>query len=145
MDTAQAAAKLGTTPRTLRQFLRTPGSTFCSVGSGSRYEFTESDLPTLERRFRDWESNGKAKGGKRPRTVVMTAPVAPAPSRRRQPSKKDRTVWQEEGPVVIEDIRQPHVRKRVLEQAKVAEDRLMMLLMSKGLHISQLGDTRKAS
>jgi hypothetical protein len=44
MDTSEVAEKLGTTPRILRQFLRSPSSTFVAVGSGSRYDFTAKDL-----------------------------------------------------------------------------------------------------
>lgn len=143
MDTTEAAARLGTTPRNLRQFLRHPSSTFIAVGSGSRYDFDESDLPTLERRFSDWKSGNKGTTPA-PKTKLAPPPKSAAPARR-QPSKKDREVWEEEGVVRIPDIRKPRVRARVLADARAAEDRLMMLLMSKGLHISQLGDQRKAS
>lgn len=145
MNTAEVANKLGTTPRIFRQFLRSPVSTFVAVGSGSRYEFTTSDLPMLEKRFRDWESGGKSKAVKKTRTPKITPIEKPSRPARRQPSRKDRAVWEEEGPVKIEDIRNPRIRARVLADAKAAEDNLMMLLMSKGLHVSQLGDSRKAS
>lgn len=143
MDTTEAATRMGTTPRILRQFLRSPQSTFVAVGSGSRYEFDEADIPTLARRFSDWKAGGKAKT---PKSKTPTpAPIRISPAARRSPSKRDQEVWSEEGPVRIEDIRQPRIRARVLHDARAAEDRLMMLLMSKGLHISQLGDQRKVS
>lgn len=149
MDTTEAAARLGTTPRTLRQFLRSPVSTFVAVGSGSRYDFDESDIPTLTKRFADWRSGNKTTPKKKsPKTTPTpkTTPVAAARSRTPKLSKKDEKVWAEEGPVVIADIRQPRVRARVVADAKAAEDRLMMLLMSRGLHVSQLGDSpRKAT
>lgn len=147
MDTSEAAAKLGTTPRILRQFLRSSSSTFVAVGSGSRYDFEESDLPTLEKRFQDWRSGGKGKrkGTATPKKSKLAPALKPTSPAKRQPSRKDVQVWEEEGPVQIADIRKPNVRARVLADAKAAEDRLMMLLMSKGLHISQLGDQRKAT
>lgn len=139
MDTAEVAQKLGTTPRQLRQFLRSPLSTFVAVGSGARYDFTDADLPTLQRRFSDWQS-GTSKG-----TRTRTS-SPPRPTRKpAQPSKSDLRVWAEEGPVEMDDIRRPEVRARVKAAARAAEDQLMMLLMSKGMHISQLGDSRKAS
>lgn len=139
MDTAEVAQKLGTTPRILRQFLRSSVSTFVAVGSGARYDFNEADLPTLQRRFSDWRS-GTSKG-----THTRT-PSTPRPTRKAtQPSKADLRVWAEEGPIQIEDIRRPEVRARVKAAARAAEDQLMMLLMSKGMHVSQLGDPRKAS
>lgn len=150
MDTTEAAARLGTTPRTLRQFLRHPSSTFIAVGSGSRYDFDEADIPTLTKRFADWRSGNKTTPKKKsPKTGPITPKTNPAAAIRKRapkPSKKDEKVWQEEGSVVIADIRQPRVRARVLADARAAEDRLMMLLMSRGLHVSQLGDApRKAT
>lgn len=142
MDTSEAAAKLGTTPRVLRQFLRSPMSTFVAVGSGSRYDFDEADLPTLLKRFSDWRSGNKSTTLPK---AKLTPSSKPSPPVRREPSKKDREVWAEEGPVQIADIRKPHVRRRVLADARAAEDRLMLLLVSKGMHISQLGDARKVT
>lgn len=137
MDTTQVATSLGTTPRTLRSFLRSNSSTFIAVGSGSRYEFTESDIPTLQRRFDEWRKGPRA--AKTPRASrPVPQPIIPAP--KRQPSRKDVEVWKEEGPVIIEDIRKPHVRARVLAEARRAEAALGMLLMSKGVHISQRGN-----
>jgi hypothetical protein len=145
MDTTETAAKLGTTPRILRQFLRSTYSTFVAVGSGSRYDFTDSDLPMLTRRFDEWKSGARVTKrkprGSKATTPVTTATPSTAP---RLPSKRDRTVWEEEGEVIIEDIRRPEIRARIKRDAQRAEDRLMMILMSKGLHISQLGD-RKAT
>lgn len=144
MDTTEVANRLKITPRVLRQFLRSPVSTFVAVGSGSRYEFDEADLPTIEKRFSEWKSGNKAAPATK-NAKPQTPPKVLTRTSKREPSKKDRAVWQEEGPVCIEDIRQPHVRNRILADARAAEDRLMMLLMSKGMHVSQLGDNRKAS
>lgn len=135
MNTAEVADKLGTTPRILRQFLRHPSSTFVAVGSGSRYDFRSSDLPMLEKRFNEWQGSGKPKAStpKRKTTKVRKSPDEVRAAR-------DREVWEEEGPVQLEDIRDPRVRARVRADAKAAEDRLMMLLMSKGRHVTQMGD-----
>jgi hypothetical protein len=56
----------------------------------------------------------------------------------------DRQVWEEEGPVAIEDIRDPRVRARVQANAQAAEERLNMRLLAAGLHITQLGDRQSA-
>lgn len=136
MDTTEVAGRLGTTPRILRQFLRSPSSTFVAVGSGARYEFTERDLPTLTKRFAEWNANGKPKPeGTKPK---------PARVKDRDPEaarlERDAKVWAEEGPVVLQDIRNPTVRARIKADARAAEDRLMLRLMAVGLHITQLGD-----
>lgn len=136
MDTTEIATVLGTTPRILRQFLRSPISSYVAVGSGSRYIFTEKDIPTLKRRFAEWTGAGKPK----PDTPTAAAP-------RKSKSKKanaDQASWAEEGPVVIEDIRDPRVRRRVKAASEAAEERLSQLLLAKGMHITQLGD-RQAS
>jgi hypothetical protein len=144
VDTTETATKLGTTPRILRQFLRSNYSTFVAVGSGSRYDFNERDLPMLDKRFSEWKGGVKSKATK---TRNKKSPVIPPVTRPRlpKPSKKDRAVWEEEGQVEIEDIRSPRVRARVKADAQAAEDRLMMLLMAKGMHVSQLGDRRKVA
>jgi predicted Zn-dependent peptidase len=133
MDTSEVAEKLGTTPRILRQFLRSPSSTFVAVGSGSRYDFTAKDLDTLRKRFADWQGAGKPK----PNTPKKDkAPKGEKASG--EPSKKDAAVWFEEGPIRIEDIRDPRVRARVKRDAQAAEMRLMLLLLAKGMHVTQL-------
>jgi hypothetical protein len=140
LTTNEVASELGIAPRTLRQFLRSPASTFAAVGSGSRYEFKESDLPTIRKRFAEWSGNGRAKHDLRPDRAPRVR------SRRVEITQdmRDRAVWAEEeaehGPVVLPDIRDPRVRKRVLDASRAAEDRLMMRLMAVGLHVTQLGD-----
>lgn len=135
MNSHEVAEALGTTPKTLRAFLRSPSSTFRAVGSGARYEFTEADLPTLKKKFAEWNGSGKPKA---------TPPKRKTPKPRMAPETvralRDQEVWEEEGKVELEDIRNPHVRERVLTAAREAEDRLMLLLQSKGLHVTQLGD-----
>jgi hypothetical protein len=138
MDTAEAAHRLGTTPRMLRQFLRSPMSTFVAVGSGSRYEFDERDVDTLRKRFSEWQGAGK------PKPVNVSAPKPAKPNRGDKQKEMDRQVWEEEGPVAIEDIRDPRVRARVQANAQAAEERLNMRLLAAGLHITQLGDRQSA-
>jgi len=140
MDTAQVAAELGTTARTLRVFLRSAHSTFRAVGSGARYEFTDRELPTLKKRFAEWQKAGKPRPSATPtKSEAKTRKSAPKLSNR---EKRDRQVWAEEGDVKIPDIRDPRVRARALADAAAAEDRLMLRLMAAGLHITQLGDKR---
>jgi predicted Zn-dependent peptidase len=103
------------------------------VGSGSRYDFTAKDLDTLRKRFADWQGAGKPK----PNTPKKDkAPKGEKASG--EPSKKDAAVWFEEGPIRIEDIRDPRVRARVKRDAQAAEMRLMLLLLAKGMHVTQL-------
>jgi hypothetical protein len=134
MNTTEVAAHLGTTPRTLRQFLRSNSSTFVAVGSGSRYEFDTGELPTLEKRFREWSGQG---------TATRKRPKAAVPVQRRSPdtrASRDAEVWAaEEGQIVLEDIRKPEVRAAVRAEARRQEDHLNLLLMRAGLHISQSG------
>lgn len=136
MNTTEVAGRLGTTPRLLRQFLRSAVSTFVAVGSGSRYEFTEDEVPTLERRFAEW-SKGTTN---RKRPKVATTPVAPRQrAATTTQAERDAEVWAEEGPVVMGDIRDPRVRATVRAEANRQEARLEMLMMRAGLHISQGG------
>jgi hypothetical protein len=127
IDTKAVAAALGTEPKILRRFLRDPKSTYAAVGSGSRYNFTENDLPELTRRFQEWSGN------KASRPVIVRVPHDQDTQR-----KKDQAVWDEEGPVCMADIRDPRVRRRVKEVAKAQMDRLDERLLAAGLHISQL-------
>lgn len=135
MNSAEVAEALGTTPKTLRAFLRSPSSTFVAVGSGARYEFTESDLPTLKKKFTEWKGSGKPKA-----TTPKRKTPKPRVSAEDRRAIKDQEVWVEEGPIKLDDLRDPRVRARVRAQADAAEERLALLLLSKGLHITQLGD-----
>ena len=141
MDTKDVAADLGTTPRVFRAFLRSPMSTFVAVGSGARYEFTEQDLPVLRKRFAEWQGAGKPKPSNGATQIPRTR------NTRSQATKaKDEEMWAEEGPVRLEDIRNPQVRARVKAAAQAAEDRLTLMLLAKGMHITQLRDKQlKAS
>lgn len=134
MDTKTVADALGTEPRILRRFLRDKKSTFTAVGSGARYEFTEADIPELERRFNEW-------AGKRQANRVTT-PVKPAVDTAAERLLKDMAVWAEEekekGPIVLEDLRDPRVRAQVRRKARDWDQRLNDRLMAAGLHLSQM-------
>lgn len=135
MNTTEVAAHLGTSPRILRQFLRSAQSTFVAVGSGSRYEFTDEELPTLERRFQEWSGNG-TKAATRKRPKVTTVPRSRKGDDR---AARDEAVWAEEGPLNLPDIRDPRVRAAVRAEADAQERRLEVMMMRAGLHISQVG------
>jgi len=140
MDTAQVATELGTTARTLRVFLRSSHSTFVPVGSGARYEFTDRELPTLRKRFAEWQKAGKPRPPAVPAKGETKERMKPRKLTTRE--KRDQVVWAEEGDIKLPDIRDPRVRARALADARAAEDRLMLRLMAVGLHITQLGDQR---
>lgn len=137
MDTKAVATLLGTETRILRRFLRDPKSTFKAVGSGSRYEFTEADIPELERRFSDWLGTKQAN---RPaitiKTVVDTVQVQ---------RERDEAVWAEEGTIIMPDIRRPEVRSAVRAKARDWDRRLNERLMAAGLHISQMQNRQLAA
>jgi len=141
MNTNEAAARLGTTARILRQFLRSPGSTFVAVGSSSRYDFTDRDMPMLTKRFNEWKTNGKPRSAGKP-------PSTDTPARKSKLSAKekqriaDEKVWAEEEPFVLPDISDPKIRARVRRDEAAREERLMMLLMAEGLHLTQRGRDR---
>lgn len=135
MNSNEVAEIIGVDPRTLRAFLRSPSSTFVAVGSGARYEFKESDLPTIQKKFAEWKGSGKPKA-----TTPKRKTPKPRVSAEDRRAIKDQEVWIEEGTIKLEDMRDPRVRQRVLDEARAAEDRLMLLLQSKGLHVAQLGD-----
>lgn len=147
MNTNDAAEMIGTTPRILRQFLRSPSSTYAAVGSGARYEFTDRDLPTLRKRFADWAGNGRPKPT--PRKSPKQANGAPKLTRAEAQRIRDQEVWTEEdaeraakglGRLTLPDIRDPRVLARVRASEGAREQRLDALLMSRGMHITQLGD-----
>lgn len=142
MDTTEVAQHLGTTPRQLRAFLRSPISTFVAVGSGARYDFTDKDIPLLKKRFAEWLEGGRPKSRNSNRPAKADRAVNRNPSTQ---DDKDRQVWSDEesscgGVPELEDIRKPGVRKAVKKLAAEQEQRLMLRLLACGMHISQLGD-----
>lgn len=69
ISTADLAAALETTPRTLRKFLRSDASGIDSVGKGSRYAIEKREVRSLKGRFAKWETELAAK-----RTAPEDAP-----------------------------------------------------------------------
>jgi DNA-binding transcriptional MerR regulator len=132
MDTSEVAKRIGTTPRQLRAFLRSNYSTFQAVGSGARYDFTENELPTIEKRFNAWRSDGRPRPEAKP-----AATPKPKAGKGKSQADKDRQVWAEDTPIKLEDLRDPKVRARVRADARAAEDRLTTLLIARGMHIAQ--------
>lgn len=75
--TADIAAALDTTPRTLRKFLRSDASGIAPVGKGARYALpsTKRDIAKLTKNFNAWaEAQAEAKVA---RDEAKTAPEAP--------------------------------------------------------------------
>jgi hypothetical protein len=132
MDTTEVARRLNTTPRQLRAFLRSSYSTFVAVGSGARYDFTEDEIPTIEKRFTAWRADGRPRPEPKPQGSSRATV-----NKVKDQLHKDAQVWAEEPPVVLEDLRDPRVRAQVRANAEAAENRLAMLLLSKGLHVAQ--------
>jgi hypothetical protein len=60
---SEAAAKLGTDPKTLRRFLRANDS-YRNVGSGARYVFQTKDIDPLEKSFKAWKGLSRSKSTK---------------------------------------------------------------------------------
>lgn len=58
-STRDIAEKIGTDAKTLRVFLRASDD-YEAVGSGSRYAFTNKDVPTLKARFTKWQVEREA-------------------------------------------------------------------------------------
>lgn len=136
MDTTAAAQRLGTSTKTLRRFLRSTRSTFTGVGSGARYDFTEQEFTTLERRFQTWIARvGERTTPPKPRPAVLPSATPD--------DVRDATVWEEEGEIVLPDIRDPRIRNRVREIAREQEERLEERLMAAGLHVTQLMARRR--
>jgi hypothetical protein len=61
LDTAKAAADIGTDARTLRKFLRSNASPLQPVGQGARYVITPTDIPVLKEKFESWRGGKRAK------------------------------------------------------------------------------------
>jgi hypothetical protein len=147
MDSSTAAAKIGTTPKVLRRFLRSSASSFRAVGSGARYDFRESDIDRLRKEFNAWSSG-------RCEVPTVKAKESRRGGKRTKISRedRDRAVWAEEdqqrgGPLILPNINDPRVRAAVRAEAIRQEAVLAERLMAVGLHISQPGwdRNRKAS
>lgn len=57
MTTAEVAAELDTTTRTLRKFLRSDASGVEGVGKGSRYSIEKKQMRSLRSRFEKWTAS----------------------------------------------------------------------------------------
>ncbi len=152
MNTQEMASRLGIEPRRLRQFLRSSGSTYMAVGSAGRYDFKETDVETISRRFQVW-SAPKAKGSA-PAKVTTPAPAKVSADRggvrvRRGVSRteRDAAVWAEDGTLGVEihipNINDPRVRREVRARAAEEAAKLQTLLMARSMHVAQ--GTRRAS
>ena len=71
LGTTEAAAKIGTTAKLLRKFLR-DNPNYGSVGIGGRYEFDGDQLSVLADDFKEWR--GKRELAPRQRTGERVAP-----------------------------------------------------------------------
>lgn len=60
----QIATRIGTDPKTLRKFFRSPSSTIEPVGQGGRYVFDAADLPKIKAEFNQWNSTKAHRGPK---------------------------------------------------------------------------------
>ena len=97
VPTKAAAEACGTTPRTLRVFLRA-SKDYEAVGSGSRYAFTEADLPELKTRFAAWVAARDAAQAAREKAAAEAkaktatpAPEAEKPADDAKPAAKPTT------------------------------------------------------
>lgn len=126
MNTSETAAKLDTTPRVLRRFLRSD-PTYLNAGSGGRYDFSLSDIPTLKKRFVAWSE----KNSSRPR---VSAGVESTPRRAvKSDSSADRVSIREAM------SNNPRTRAAIRQAAEARVDRLEEMLRASGHHISQPG------
>jgi hypothetical protein len=150
MDTRAIADNLGTDPKTLRRFLRDPGTSFTPVGSGGRYSFTQADLAEIRREFEPWQRRQAAKAHAKTPAATMGTRAGTTPARAVLTQlDRDRLVWEEEarvmgGPPVLQDLRDPRVRAQVRAAAQAADDRLTAALLAAGLHVSQMRDRAAA-
>jgi hypothetical protein len=132
MNTADVATRLNTTARTLRRFLRAD-STYANAGSGGKYDFQESDIPVLVKRFAKWSSKSRP------------APANPAdvstPKRTRE--IKDST----DDTVNVHVVRAGStvMRNNIRKLAAERERHLRELMIEAGLHISQPGVAKKGN
>lgn len=113
-NTSELAAELGTTPRTLRIFLRACPE-YSNAGSGGRYDFTTADLPQLKRLFADWN---------KPKTE--------------RKARVKKSAGDQGLPWKIAMSKDPADIARVRRLSEERVDRLEAALRERGLHISQM-------
>ena len=123
LNTTDVASKLETSAKVLRRFLR-QDPTYNNAGAGGRYTFETRDIPTLKKRFNEWES----KNANRPRGAKVNS--------KRRLSKGDNR----SDVVSVEKIRSrnPRDRAAIRAAAEARVDRLEEMLKASGLHISQI-------
>jgi hypothetical protein len=140
MNSSEAAAKLGTTPKELRRFLRAdPSYTNASNTSSGRYGFSDQDFPTLQRRFTAWQS--KNAGRKRRSTVSTATPAETVSVASKKPKRRVRANGAPGLPTEILDRRlYTSERDRVARLSRERVERLENQLMAAGLHVSQMRD-----
>lgn len=99
----QVATRIGTDPKTLRKFFRSPKSTFEPVGQGGRYEFPKSDLPAIQKAFDAWKDGKPVKSD-----AARSKPTDPKPGLQKKESKgpvgKDKQSKHKPGPVTTRTV-----------------------------------------
>jgi hypothetical protein len=116
-DTKAAAERIGTTPKKLRQFLRSD-PTFRNAGAGGKYAFSDADLVVLEKRFNAKAPAAEAKARTPRRQVKDTDFILTTDQLHRGLTRSER------------ERRDAASRERV--------DRLEARLRAAGLHLSQM-------
>lgn len=129
MKSSEAAAKLGTTAKELRRFLRAdPSYTNAAHTTSGRYSFTDQEFVILERRFSAW----KNKNAGRKRSVVVSPDSGSVERRSRRT----------DAPGLPTEIARRRLyaseRERVRRLSNERVDRLEQQLLAAGLHISQM-------
>jgi hypothetical protein len=139
LTSRQVASELGTESKILRRFLRAD-PTYNNPGSGGRYTFVATDLPTLRKRFQKWAEGQttapKATSVTTPDEAVVTPPKSTRGGKRvKSDTPKE---WPEaelvyDGPPIptrLSDKDRARANRRI--------DRLEARLKAAGLHISQM-------
>jgi hypothetical protein len=136
MTSSDVAREIGTDAKTLRRFLRADPS-YRNVGSGGRYDFQPSDIPTVKKLFTAWIDGKKVSIKPSGKTSVKTVDATP-----RTRAEIDADVWAEEdaqraaaglGPVVVPPMT-PTLRQAAAERVARLEARLR----ERGRHVSQV-------
>lgn len=124
MNTKQVAAELKTDARVLRRFLRADAS-YRNAGPGGRYEFTEKDMPALQKRFNAWVSENATRPRRSSQAVREDDDTMPASILGRKLTRTERT------------------QRDAISRARV--DRLEAALRASGLHIRQIREREELS
>lgn len=96
LTTNDIAGELGTTPRNLRKFLRSPSSPYQPVGQGSRYNISSTDLADLKKLFETWVS--------RPGSRATSTEATPSTSTRRSPKRPKTKIVDKVDPLEEDDL-----------------------------------------